>query len=527
MTVANFRYNYLEQPWDSPLSFGVQSFIEFNGLVLNDRNQADRIRVTGITGLDGAEIRDSREPIPGAHGEFPYDAFYGGRNIVLNGTIEAGSLPVSNELKRNLLAAFAPLVESPLKFRWFDIYDNFDDPQTIFPYSPIATVVSGNYEALIGTNSNFSVEGGYLSWAKTGNDYLLRVAEKRVFGDVQSTIEITPGSLTVASTFGFIFGVKNSENYCRCLYSQNSGEPFISIETIVGGEVFNIGKVEIPAQNRPQIGIPFFLRGRKEGNYLAVEFWSSSPSNYNLPTIAVTTEMEGTDASTFGDAVLAQVGFGGEQKDILWRFNNYRIESLYPGDVIFNARCITTPQIKDEQTSLTKYKRQFQITLRSSDFRAISSTQIRKTIVPSSSSESAELGLSFSIGFPLSFRKYINKNLVQKNNILSINNRGTVFVDSFLIIYGPFNYVALKNLTNGQEIYFRSAIAENDYLIIDCSKKKTVTNSIGQNQLENFASSSSAWMTLEPKWNDIYITGTGFNENSSKLAIYSQHGYLG
>src|ERR1700689_3467976 len=89
-TVANVRYYHQAAAWDSPLSFGVQAFIEYNGLVLNDRYQSDLIRVTGITGLDDAEVRDSRQPRPSESGEFPYDSYYGGRNLVLNGFIEAG-----------------------------------------------------------------------------------------------------------------------------------------------------------------------------------------------------------------------------------------------------------------------------------------------------------------------------------------------------------------------------------------------------------------------------------------------------
>ena len=118
-SVANLRYGHLTNPWNSPLSFGIQAFIEFNGLILNNRYQTDKYRITSITGIDSSQIRDSREPIPAEHGEFAYDAFYEGRNIVLNGKIECGSIQVYNWMRSNLLAAFAELVESPLKFNWY------------------------------------------------------------------------------------------------------------------------------------------------------------------------------------------------------------------------------------------------------------------------------------------------------------------------------------------------------------------------------------------------------------------------
>lgn len=713
MPVGNLRYGFLEQKWDSPISLGVQALIEYNGLVLNDRYQADRIRITGITGLDSADIRDSRQPRPAQHGENVYDAFYGGRNIVLTGAIEAGSLQVLNELKRDLLAAFAPLVETPLKFRWFDIYDNFDDPQTILSYSTIPSHVTGNYEALIGSNNDFSVENGYLTWnakeeiinyilnpsfahdenlgppktwttgssylidagataksrivpgyaqtasifgldsycvietagktsqeglnteeyiqctkgnpitiyvslyeevggqevklklgsaicgvaeniisqktsgwarhsvtlipkatgvarfgictgvtkkvniifaavsssepykdgdtsecewggeagdsvtiSQSKNNYLIRAAEKRVYGDVQSTIRITPGSINTNSTFGFIFGIKNSENFCRCIYNQKADEPFIAVQTVVGGVTYELERATIPASLRPSLGIPFYFRGRKEGNTLISEFWQNSPSKYNLPTVSTSAEMEGTDASTFGDTVLAQVGFGGEQKDNLWKFDEYRIESLYPGDIAFNARCIAAPQIKDEQSNLQKFKRSLQITLRSSDFRAFGTAQIRKSITPTES-EGPLLGRGYKRFYLRGYKSFISSTVLPENNILHINNRGSVSVEPILVMYGPFKNLYLKNLVNEQELSYEGTIQENDFLVIECGKKKSVTNSVGINKAESFKSNSSAWIVLEPMWNDIYIVGKGFNETTTKLVVYMEPGYLG
>lgn len=524
MTVANFRYGHLVQPWDAPLTFGIQAMIEFNGLIINDRYQSDLVRVTGITGLDSSEIRDSREPRPAQHNENVYDAYYGGRTITMSGYIECGSIQVYQSLKRDLLAAYAELVESPLKFKWFDIYDNFDEEQTILPYNALASESSGNYEALIGENANFEVSSGFLSWKNTGENYLVRAAEKRSFGDVQSTIKIILGSHS-ESTFGFIFGVKNSENFTKVLYCQNNSEPYLLIQVKAEGEVHELEKISLPESLRPNIGELFYLRGKKEGNSLYIEFWKDIPTDYNIPSLMAYFNLEGNDAALFGDEVVAQVGFGGNQKDTLWKFDEYKIESIYPGDVKFDARCITAPQIKEEQTTLNKIKRSFQVTLKSGDFRAFSYTQLKHYLTPTSS-EAPLLGRSYERSYLRGYRKFIGSTVLQENNILSICNRGRVFVEPVLVVYGPFENLAMANLTNGLEIYYEGNILENDYLVFDCGKRKTLTNSNGANMLEHFSSSNSSWIVLEPMWNDIYISGKGFGEKSL-LAAYHNHGYLG
>ena len=527
MTVANLRYNHLAKPWDAPLAFGVQAFIEYNGIVLNDRYQEDKIRITKITGLDDADVRDSREPAPGTHGEFPYDAFYGGRNLVLTGNIEAGSLQVLESLKRDLKAAFAPLVEAPLKFKWFDIYDNFDDPKTIFPYGVEPNYnSSGNYEALIGLNHHFKVENGYLSWAKIGKNYLLRVSEQRLFGDVQSTIAITPGSTDNESDFGFIFGVLDKENFARCFYQQNNGEPIISVQAVIDGTANTLEQFKLPEDLWPKSGIPFYLRGKKEGNILTTEFWNREPVEFNLPSASVSENMEGKYADVFGNEILSLVGFGGEQKDISWNFDRYKIESLYPGDVIFNARKLNSLSIGDEQTSQNKYKRSFQITMRASDFRAVGATQLRRTIEPTLfTGEVNPLGRSYPRTYPLKYQTLIGEGFIQQTNLLGINNKGSVFIEPIFVVYGPFAYLRIKNLTNNQEIIWSGVIGLGDYLIIDCSRKKTIRNSTGENKMEFFNSNSSAWIVLEPSQNDLFVSASNVEEGTL-LACYWRPAYL-
>ena len=523
--IANIRYGHLPVPWDAPLSFGVQAFIEYNGLIINDRYQSDLVRTVGITGLDDAEIRDSREPRPSAHGEFVYDSFYSGRNLVLTGFFESSTLGVLKSFEKELKAAFAPLVENYLKFRWFDIYDSFDEPQTIYPYNALTSgPQTGNYSALIGNISNLKVENSQLSWVASGNNYVLRTAEKRTFCDCQMTMMCIPGSTGVKSTFGFIGSVKNEGEFYRLLYNQNNGLPTLSIETIVGGEVNELSTLSLPSAIRPILGQMFWIRGRKEGNLLTMEFWNKQPEQTALPALFTTANLTGSDADIFGDKVMGQVGFGGEQKDILWRFDEYKVESLYPGDVAFKARKTTNLAIKDEQTNLQKFKRAYQITLKTSDFRAFSAAQARKSLVPSINAALPAAGRKYKRKYPLKYRgPFIPSSVTLEERILSVNNRGSVFVEPILVLYGPFENIGMFNLTNNMVLVWNGSIKENDYLSFDCKEKK-LTNSLGENKKEGLLP-NLLWIKLEPMWNDLYLVGKGFS-SSTKFVCYYKHGYM-
>lgn len=523
-TVANVKYYHQAAEWDSPLSFGVQAFIEYNGLVLNDRHQADLIRVTGISGLDDAEVRDSREPRPGESGEYAYDAFYGGRNLVLNGFVEAGSLAALGTLSRNLKAAFAPLNESYLKFRWFDVYDPFDDPNTILEYIPNAKVGSGggNYSPLIGSLSNLKVENGLLSWSKAGRVAFVRSSDKRTFCDSQMTMKCIVGEKD-SSYIGFVLCAKNSENYLATIYEENSGSSVLKIVSIVNNEEHKLVSKEITSSLGPVIGQPIWIRGRKEGNNIYCEFYNVLPTESIFPNFSVNCNLFGEDEELYGNEILSEVGIIGNQLNTNWYFDEFKIESIYPGDVQFKARKINF-SMKDEQTSLTKFKRPFQITMKTSDFRAFSSVKLSKYIYPTNVTSTPTLGRTYPRIYPLSYRTFISTSFPAQSNLLSVNNRGSVYVEPVLYLYGPGENILIENLANGQSLEWLGSVAEGDYIEIDC-REKIIVNSMKSNFLEPLVSISE-WIRIEPMWNDLYIQGSGFKEEVTKFVVKLRYGYM-
>jgi hypothetical protein len=116
---------------------GIECPIEFNNLVMNDRSKLEHIRIISMDGLDDADIVDSRQQNPNDHGETAIDQpLYAGRTIVINGRIEAQTLPTMRRMKQAIRTAFNDLIEHPLIFR---TGDPFKDHQIVCRKSgPIA-----------------------------------------------------------------------------------------------------------------------------------------------------------------------------------------------------------------------------------------------------------------------------------------------------------------------------------------------------------------------------------------------------
>lgn len=88
---------------------GIESILEFNGLQLNNRSLLDTYMVTQIDGLSDADVRDSRDVNPGRHGETAFNAYYGGRTIVLTGKVRAHTIQKLRDMQEALRQAFADI----------------------------------------------------------------------------------------------------------------------------------------------------------------------------------------------------------------------------------------------------------------------------------------------------------------------------------------------------------------------------------------------------------------------------------
>lgn len=504
--VAGARYGYQAQAWDAPLSFGLQSLIEYNGYVINDRYQADRIRVTSITGLDDADVRVSSEVMPADHGEIPYDGFYGGRTIVLSGNIEGGSLGSLKRMERDLKAAYAPLVEAPMKFRWFDVLDTFDDTATL-----------SNYTALAGSVASLSVSSSLLNWTTTVNTILLRSADNRTWGDSQITLRVYPGDTNAGSVVSVILKVKDVNNYA---FARLSGSGVLTTGVVIAGTTYVLSTLSgVPIS----VGQPIWLRGRIEGDLLTAEAWQTFPKTGTAAPYSTTAWMTGSDADLLGDGIVSQVGLGGQTATNQWHLDGFRVESLYPGDIVFNARKLSPISIKDSQDTRNVFRRAFQITMRSSNFRALGATQSRSLVIsPAGTTQQNALGRTYSRSYPLRYSRYLSTVAQQVNNILYVRNRGTVFVKPVIVLAGPTNGLAITNITNGQQLSWIGALSAGDTMTIDC-QGKTIVNSSGASLMRYFVPTSQ-WIQLEPSWNDLFFSVAG-STSATQAIVYFAPGW--
>jgi hypothetical protein len=118
---------------------GLEAVLEFNGLFMNIQENVDRIRVTSIDGLFDADVRDVRDVRSDADGECPYNSLYGGRTIVIGGTIQTYTVGKMRDLQMALRASFADIRnEYPLHFRVGDYTkDHFINCKKIAPIAGI------------------------------------------------------------------------------------------------------------------------------------------------------------------------------------------------------------------------------------------------------------------------------------------------------------------------------------------------------------------------------------------------------
>lgn len=503
--VAGRTYAYQTAPWDAPLSLGVQAFIEYNGVILNDRRQSDRIRVTSITGLDDADISDSREAVPGDDGEFVYDSWQRGRTFVMSGQIQAGSLGTLESMQRDLKAAFGTLVEAPMKFRWFDVYDSFDEYDTL-----------DNYSLLSGSSSGLVVDGSVLQWRTTSAALITRTADNRLWADAQTTIRVVVGNTAGTSAVYVLPSILDAYNYVCIELDTSSGVMTLKVSAVVYGTKHTLGSTTVTGVVQGQ---SVWLRAKKEGDLMTGELWTTEPADSTLPQFSVAEWLTGSDADLLGDQVLTLVGFGAQTAAPDWAMDDFFVQSICPGDIAFNAKKLSPLSIKDSQDSKSQYVRTFQITMRSSQPYGRGATQSRSlTLVPSPSS-TTELGFSSLLTSPLRETTFIPGTIALQNNILSVRNAGTAPERPLIVVFGAIRNFSITSLTNGMQLIWSGGLPDGDYLAFDC-QRKTLVNSNGQNMKAFLSYSDPRWMTLLGGWNDLYIAGTDFSASTKMICFF-------
>lgn len=478
---------------------GLETIIQYNDLLLNDRRYADRYLVTEITGLDDADVRDSREDNPESDGENAYNSFYSGRTVTIKGEIQAGSIDRLRQMQFDLKQAFNTLEESELDFIFGDWVEHFD--------------VSGWTVNWNVSGANLAIVDGELV-STTTSARTCRLTEKTVFGpDVEVTQKIGVGSAVTTWSHRLIIKGIDDNNY---LYAQMANGGALSIGKNVAGTPTTLDSVTTTTAS---ILLDYWLSVKIVGNIVTAEWWDEEPSFDGVPIGTVSHELAGGNISTYGAAVSGQVGFyliSGSSNGT-WTYDDFNAKQLTNSDSQLLARKVGKVDIPEIQAGKNA-RRSFMITLRASD-PTLRSRGLLVTEV-----DSAESALTFDAGgagltFPSD-----GSGLIFGTTSLTVTNNGNYFSYPIVRFYGEMVDPALVNLNTGERISIETTIADGDYLEVDVFNR-TIKDAGGTNRY-GYLSNDHNWMKLSPGDTPLGLGIDSFSGSFSRVVVFWRHSWM-
>lgn len=490
--VPEFHYATPEQP--DFMAMGLQSVIQFNGLNLNDRLRPDRYLIQKITGLGQPDIRDNRIARPSEHGEIPYDSFYGGCTMTFEGRMEANSQPEIGRLERDLRAALGPLVESPMKFNWWDIHDEFSD----------AMWSNAFWTPLSGALLNIPGDGTF-RFTNAGIAY----SNLRKYVDARVGAQVVISRPLGTASWGIAYSIADSENYIKFYVNANGSNVFtINLAYVLNGvETALANPITITT---PKGGQSVWLTIQSNGDNLVGNAYMENPTaNPSAVAIAsMATSLSGSIANKFGYGAGGMAGVFASGNLTSWMIQDFRVDSIWPGDFYISVRPIAPLQpARAREGTTSRFMIPFQFAVRASNPRILSPVMLTNSMGPTTQ---PNLGRIYNRTFPQFDTVPITELGFPANPVAEqqaiCTNKGTWVAQPKLKIQGGITNPVITNLTTGQKLILNCTIAENDFLIVDCAAH-TITNSAGANQFGVF-DPSSTWINLVPGDNQMILTGS-------------------
>lgn len=473
-----------QQPGAS--SRGVENVIDLNGLKLNDRTASDRYMITGIDGVNDADIRDARAENPQDHGETAFHAFYGGRTITLEGYIKAGSISKLRQMEEDLRSAVGSIDEFKIKFNRYTFENAFSSSDVDANYSSIATSTANTPPALASSlvsASNgimrFQVSGGFTLYGffSPNKNYIdSKQAINATMTNSSSLITVITKWVDASNWVGI--SISPTGALARYVINGSSAQSFIDETTI--------GTATTP------LNIPYYWTVVQEGDYVVVQRWASTPSDTGTAEYTYLAWIAGAGQNTMGRECEGRIGIGegaGGQatanRSIFWEYNSY---GLRPGDVELSARKTAPLAIKESQVN-NYPRRDFLITLRASNprFTCTQDNKYFRTVLGATSTVPS----------------------------IFIENTGNFFSQPVIRIAGAVTSAAItiQNETTGQTFSVSGlTLTSSQYANIDI-KNRTFARNDGTN-LFSLVSSSSDWLVLNPGANKINFTQSGAGATS-------------
>ena len=464
-------------PGHQSSTHGLEALFEYNGLVLNDRRQIDRYKLTGITGLDDADVRDTREPNPDYEGETAFGSLYGGRTITLTGEIQAGNLWYLRYMYQNLKAAFDDVsVERDLLIRWYDWYDGF--------LADSITSVKQDYLSVVNVGS----EGISLSsdGIIPGSAAFKLIAIARQYDDYQNTLRFHTGSNVANSTIWLFGKWQNQANHMELRFETASSH--FNIYQYSTGASGTTTLADVDYTLLPDTD--YWLRLEQQGAAMRAALYVADPKIGVAPVA-----QSAIGSSSLGSGIVGGCGFGAQiSSPAGWSFDSLDVRALNPGDMVVRCKKIAKGE-GTEGWDGYRFKLPFMITLRASSSLKLSRQEQTLPAFERPISISSGInrfpasgeGLAFPIifGVPLGIARNLG------------------FAPSYtrLLLTGPLQDPSVINNTNGTRVQIGGLINEGESVVVD-SIKRTVTDHLGKNRYDLLGVENS-WLRLDPGDNQI------------------------
>ncbi len=483
---------------DAPM-LGLESIISYNGLLLNDFRFFDRYQVTEITGLDDADVRDSREERPDSHGESPFNAFYGGRTITIRGKIIAGNWARLRKMISNLKEAFGTLEEKELSFCYRDWdYTTFDQSWTD--------------DFLLSSSANISIssDNEYLTYSTTAARTAL-LDFKGVHGpDLETIHEFVTGTAPVNAIRGIVKGV-DASNHIQTTIGSN----IFLIQTTIAGANATVTSVSF----FPNANTTYWFRTNIEGDNLTSELWDEYPSDEGTPIHRLETVLTSTAKTLFGALT---TGYPGWEMAAGVGDNTYKVGGMSVRNLgakaDYSIKCRKSGKLElGEQQNNLHPRRDFMVTLRSSEptFTSRSSHMAIANISIAALTFPASGGLTFPAEGGLSF--------LSGSSVLGPTNRGNFLYNPIIRIEGTCFEPAILNTSSGQGLSLNglSLVSATSYVTINC-RDKTIVDNAGNN-LYSYMSEDSDWIQVLPGVNAFY---GGTTTGTPELKVWHKSSWL-
>lgn len=490
---------------------GLESQLVYNDLVLNDRLAGpDRYLITEIDGLSDANIRDSREDNPARHGQSPYQSYYSGRTITITGQIQAGNLNKLRSMTQELHSAFNSLEELPLIFRYNSAYDDFSsDTRADFE------LLDDAHFSTDGVLSELTISNGRL-YHDTTSALILPIAYNktgRLLESCKITTKITTDTSVAYVAFSHILKT-NATDSLYVEYSPPSGE--LSISTVLSGQ---LAAVAITSE----ISTSYWIVSSIVGNLVTAEVWFSEPTSSGTANYSVTATLTGANATAFGTGVYSKQGLWWSASDYSNEMfvEDFRIEAITPADTYINCKKLS-PIAGIEKQSGKHFRRDFQISLAASDPRIYSSTEIKSTKVPTTTTRK---GRYYPRTFDYEYTTLLDSTyyVSSDENTVVVSNEGNFESFPTIKLEGGMTNPILVNVTNGTQMVFNVDIAEGDYYLIDL-QNRTIEDSYGVSRISAL-SADSDFIFLSTGDNTIML-GVDEYSGSPLLSIWYKYAWI-